>query len=285
MRDQLASIGGVIAAASTDLAPADRKLYALRDVTATVDSIPLIASSIMSKKIAEGTDALVLDVKAGEGAFMTDLDQARRLATTMVDIGRSYGVETRALVTDMSNLLGRTAGNGLEVIEAIDVLAGTGPADVTELTLALAAEMLALVGIEADPAGVLASGEALARFHTMIEAQGGDLSQGLATAPHQREIGAERAGVVTAVKAMPIGVAAWRLGAGRAHRDDSVSATAGVEVLVSIGDPVEVGDPLIRLNAETADRLDGVTDLARSAILLGDEPPQAKPIVIDRIGP
>ncbi|MCP3989750.1 MAG: thymidine phosphorylase [Actinomycetia bacterium] len=284
LRNQLASIGGVIAAATTDLAPADRKLYALRDVTATVDSIPLIASSIMSKKIAEGTDALVLDVKTGEGAFMTEFDQARQLAITMVDIGRRYGVKTRALVTDMDNLLGRTAGNGLEVLEAIDVLSGGGPADIIELTLALANEMVELVGIDADPAQVLASGQALATFHTMIEAQGGDLSQGLASAPLQQELRAERAGVVTAVKAMPIGVAAWRLGAGRAHRDDTVSPTAGVEVLVSVGDWIEAGQPLLRLHAEAPERLEAVIDLARSAVLIGDNDPAPSPLIIDRIG-
>ena len=285
VRHQLATIGGVIAAASDDLAPADHKLYALRDVTATVDSIPLIASSIMSKKIAEGTDALVLDVKAGSGAFMTDVDQARELAGTMVDLGQAYGVSTRALITPMNNVLGRAVGNSLEVIEALDVLSGRGPADVAELTLALANEMLDLVDISVDPREVLASGRALSVFREMIEAQGGDLGRDLPVAPHRRTVTAQRDGVVNAVQALPVGITAWRLGAGRAQRDDTVSACAGVLSFVSVGDHVAHGDPLLELHAESPERIDAVQDLAQLAVIIADDEPALPPLVIDRIIP
>ncbi len=283
LRDQLATVGGIIAGASNDLAPADRKLYALRDVTGTIESIPLIASSIMSKKIAEGTDALTLDVKAGAGAFMKDVGRATELARTMVRLGKDHGVATSALVTRMDDLLGRTAGNALEVQESLDVLSGGGPADVVELTLALADDMVRLAGLDADPADVLASGAALSTFERMVEAQGGDLSGGLPTATHRAEVVADRSGVVTAIDAMPVGLAAWRLGAGRARKEDPVSPTAGVVALVDVGDSVRAGQPVLELHTDDADRLDAVHHEAASAVRIGDQPPALLPIVIERI--
>ena len=263
----LADVGGVICAAGSGLAPADRKLYALRDVTSTVDIIPLIASSIMSKKIAEGTSALVLDVKTGSGAFMSDTARAVELARTMVTLGQDEGVRTRALVTAMDVPLGVAAGNALEVAESVDVLAGGGPADVVELTLLLARHMLELVGIDADPADAIASGRAMDHWRRMIAAQGGDPDAPLPQAPLVETLTADRDGVVTRCDALAIGRAAWRLGAGRATKDDPVSAAAGIEVLAKPGDDVRAGDPLLRLHAEDAGRLE-----AARALLLGSEP-------------
>ncbi|MFT7598036.1 MAG: thymidine phosphorylase [Acidimicrobiales bacterium] len=283
LRSKLEYIGGVITGASADLAPADRKLYALRDITATVESIPLIASSIMSKKIAEGTDALVLDVKTGSGAFMSDPFQARRLAQAMVDIGQAHGVRTRALVTSMDNLLGMTAGNSLEVQESLDVLAGTGPADVRELTLALANEMLALVGITKDPASVLDSGQALEVFHRMVRAQGGTLEHGLPSATHRSFIRATRPGFIVALEARAIGVAAWQLGAGRAQSDDPVSATAGVRSLVTVGQRVAAGDQLLELHADNRDRLEMAHVMAEQAIQIADSPIDHPRLILERI--
>ena len=234
---QLADVGAVICAAGDDLAPADRKLYALRDVTGTVESIPLISSSIMSKKIAEGTDALVLDVKFGSGAFMRELDRARELARTMVGIGNANGVRTVALLTDMNSPLGRTAGNALEVREAVEVLAGGGPPDVVELTVALAREMVALAGVDIDPADALGDGRAMDSWRRMVRAQGGDPDAALPVAPLVEEVRAERAGVVARIDAMAVGVAAWRLGAGRARKEDAVSAGAGVVLRRRPGGP------------------------------------------------
>ncbi|MFT4265017.1 MAG: thymidine phosphorylase, partial [Nocardioides sp.] len=229
MMAQLESVGAVICAAGAGLAPADKKLYALRDVTGTVEAIPLIASSIMSKKIAEGTGSLVLDVKVGTGAFMKSLDQARELARTMVDLGGDAGVHTVALLTDMSTPLGLTAGNGLEVAESVEVLAGGGPADVVELTLALAREMLAGAGVDdVDPADVLASGRAMDSWRAMIAAQGGDPDATLPTARETHVVTAPSSGVLTRLDAMAVGLAAWRLGAGRARKEDPVSPGAGV---------------------------------------------------------
>ena len=263
----LADVGGVICAAGSGLAPADRKLYALRDVTSTVDIIPLIASSIMSKKIAEGTSALVLDVKTGSGAFMSDTARAVELARTMVTLGQDEGVRTRALVTAMDVPLGVAAGNALEVAESIDVLAGGGPADVVELTLLLARHMLELVGIDADPADAIASGRAMDHWRRMITAQGGDPDAPLPQAPLVETLGADRDGVVTRCDALAIGRAAWRLGAGRATKDDPVSASAGIEVLAKPGDQVRTGDPLLRLHAEDPSRLE-----AARVLLIGPEP-------------
>ena len=233
---QLADVGAVICATTPTLAPADRKLYALRDVTGTVESIPLIASSIMSKKIAEGTGGLVLDVKVGSGAFMKSADRARELAATMVRIGTDHGLPTVALLTDMSVPLGRAVGNALEVAESVEVLRGGGPADVVALTVALAREMLALAGLsDVDPAEVLASGAAFPVWERMIAAQGGDPAAALPVATHVEPVLADRSGVLAGCDALAVGVAAWRLGAGRARQSDAVQAAAGVRLLVDLG--------------------------------------------------
>ncbi|MEL7156982.1 MAG: thymidine phosphorylase [Actinomycetota bacterium] len=283
IRAQLGQVGAVIAGASHTLAPADRKLYALRDVTATIESIPLIASSIMAKKIAEGTGALVLDVKTGGGAFMTDRDRARELAVTMVQLGRAFDLPTTAVITSMDDLLGRTAGNSLEVAEAIAVLAGGGPADVVELTVSLAAEMLELVGIEADPAAVLASGEAHEVFGRLVRAQGGDLDAGLPVAPLQAVVRAEADGYVVGIDARTVGVTAWQLGAGRSAKDEPVSASAGVRSLVAVGDPVARGDAVLELHAEDRAHLDRGLRTASTAVAIGPEPPTRAPRVLERI--
>lgn len=273
MMRQLEDVGAVICAAGAGLAPADKKLYALRDVTGTVESIPLIASSIMSKKIAEGTGALVLDVKVGSGAFMKDLDAARELARTMVALGKDAGVDTRALVTDMSTPLGMTAGNALEVAESVEVLAGGGPADVVELTVALAREMLSAAGREdVDPADVLASGRAMDVWRRMIAAQGGDPDAELPHASDIQVVAADRDGYVGRVDAMAVGLAAWRLGAGRSRPGESVQAGAGVELHVRPGDRVRTGQPLMTLHTDEPERfsralaaLDGGYDLVDAA--------------------
>ena len=255
MLDVLRETGAVICAAGEGLAPADRKLYALRDVTGTVESIPLIASSIMSKKIAEGTGALVLDVKVGSGAFMKTYEDARELAETMVGLGTDHGVRTVALLTEMSVPLGRTAGNALEVREALEVLAGGGPADVVELTLALAREMLDAAGLpDADPAAALADGSAMDRWRRMIRAQGGDPDAPLPTARERHTVPAPATGVLTALDAYAVGVAAWRLGAGRARKEDPVQAAAGVELHAKPGDRVTAGAPLLTLHTDTPER-------------------------------
>jgi thymidine phosphorylase len=285
MHQILASPGGFIAGASSDLAPADRKLYSLRDVTGTIESIPLIASSIMSKKIAEGADSLVLDVKVGSGAFMREFASADVLARAMVDLGNAHGMATSALVTRMDNVLGHAVGNAVEVQEALDVLAGGGPADVIELTIALAEEMLTLAHLDADPASVLASGAALEVFEQMVDAQGGDLGAGLPEALKHQTISASRAGYIQAVEARSIGVAAWRLGAGRARKEDSVSMTAGVMCLVKPGDYVNQGDPVLELRSDDADRLDQVAQVASDAVVVGPTAPEIPAIVVERIGP
>ncbi|MGO1286268.1 MAG: thymidine phosphorylase, partial [Brachybacterium sp.] len=256
MMAQLESAGAVICAAGSGLAPADKKLYALRDITGTVEAIPLIASSIMSKKIAEGTAALTLDVKTGAGAFMKDEADARELASTMVALGTDAGVRTVALLTDMSAPLGRTAGNGLEVRESLEVLAGGGPADVVELTCALAREMLEAAGVhDADVEAALADGRAMDSWRAMISAQGGDVDAPLPTAKHVEEIRATEDAVVTGLDAMGVGVSAWRLGAGRSRPGEAVQAAAGVEIEAHIGDQVRAGDVLARLHTDTAERM------------------------------
>lgn len=285
----LQDVGGVICAAGSGLAPADRKLYALRDVTSTVDSIPLIASSIMSKKIAEGTSALVLDVKTGSGAFMSDTDSAVELARTMVRLGQDEGVRTRALVTAMDAPLGVAVGNALEVAESVEVLRGGGPADVVELTLILARHMLELVGIEADPEEAIASGRALDHWRRMIRAQGGDPDASLPRAPMVETLSADAAGVVTRTDALAIGRAAWRLGAGRATKDEAVSASAGIEVLVKPGDVVAAGQPLLRLHAEDETRLAAARTILSGpgdaiAVSAPGTPYDRLPLVIDIIG-
>jgi thymidine phosphorylase len=283
-RDQLRDVGAVICAAGDGLAPADRKLYALRDVTGTVEAIPLIASSIMSKKIAEGTGALVLDVKVGSGAFMKDLDRARELARTMVGLGTAHGVKTVALLTDMSTPLGLAVGNAIEVAESLEVLAGGGPADVRELTLALAREMLDAAGLTgADPAKMLDSGAAMDSWRAMTRAQGGDPDAPL---PHAREtevVKAGRDGVVAAVDAYGIGIAAWRLGAGRARKEDPVSFGAGVLLKVRPGEQVTKGQPLLELRTDEGSRMATARDAADRAVTIADAAPDSPPLLLDRI--
>ncbi|MEV0951079.1 thymidine phosphorylase [Promicromonospora sp. NPDC050249] len=257
MMAQLESVGAVICAAGAGLAPADRKLYALRDVTGTVEAIPLIASSIMSKKIAEGTGALVLDVKVGSGAFMKTLESARELARTMVDLGTDAGVRTVALVTDMSVPLGRTAGNALEVRESLEVLAGGGPSDVVDLTVALAVEMLAAAdrpASEADVREALADGRAMDKWRAMIAAQGGDVSAPLPVAKESETVVAPESGVLTSLDAYAVGVAVHRLGAGRVRKEDAVQAAAGIEIHVKPGESVAAGQPLFTLHTDTPER-------------------------------
>ncbi|KRV46916.1 pyrimidine-nucleoside phosphorylase [Wenjunlia vitaminophila] len=251
----LREAGAVICAAGEGLAPADRKLYALRDVTATVESMPLIASSIMSKKIAEGTGALVLDVKVGSGAFMKNLSDARELAHTMVGLGHDHGLPTVALLTDMSTPLGLTAGNALEVRESVEVLSGGGPDDVVALTLALAREMLAAAGATGkDPADALRDGTAMDHWRRMVTAQGGDPDAPLPTSREQHVLTADRDGVLTTLDAYAVGVAAWRLGAGRARKEDAVQLAAGVELHAKPGAAVRAGQPLLTLHTDTPER-------------------------------
>jgi thymidine phosphorylase len=280
---QLASVGAVVCAAGDELAPADRKLYALRDVTGTVESIPLIASSIMSKKIAEGSSALVLDVKIGTGAFMKSEADARELARAMVELGTAHGVQTVALLTDMSTPLGLTAGNALEVRESLDVLAGGGPADVVELTLALAREMLAGAGLtDVDPADALRDGRAMDAWRAMISAQGGDPSAPLPEARETHVVTAPASGVLARLDALSVGVAAWRLGAGRARKEDPVSAGAGVVLHAKPGDRVTAGQPLLELHTDDPARFGRALDALDGAYDLGDTAPST-PLVIDRI--
>jgi thymidine phosphorylase len=279
----LREVGCVICAAGPGLAPADRSLYALRDVTGTVDSIPLIASSIMSKKIAEGTAALVLDVKVGSGAFLPDVTDARLLAQTMVALGAEYGVRTSALLTSMDSPLGRAVGNAVEVEEAVATLRGDGPPDLVEVTLALAAEMLALAGITADPAAALASGQALDRYRRMIEAQGGDPEAPLPQARQAEKITAGQSGWLRRLDARAVGVAAWRLGAGRARKEDPVNHAAGVRCLTKPGEWVEAGQPVLELLADDVARFAGARQALAGAIEIGPEAPAAEPLVMERI--
>jgi thymidine phosphorylase len=283
-RRQLDEVGAVVCAAGNELAPADRKLYALRDVTGTVESIPLIASSIMSKKIAEGAAGLVLDVKVGSGAFMKDADSARELARTMVEIGAANNVRTVALLTAMDRPLGRAVGNALEVTESVEVLAGGGPADVVELTLLLAREMLTLAGLsDVDPEAALRDGRAMDVWRRMIRAQGGDPDAVLPVAPETHTITASAGGRVTGLDAYAVGVAAWRLGAGRARKEDPVSAVAGVRCLVEVGDEVRPGQPLLELHTDDAGRLpDVIAGLAGAVTLDGPQVPL--PLVVERVG-
>ncbi|HEY7009538.1 MAG TPA: thymidine phosphorylase [Jatrophihabitantaceae bacterium] len=279
---QLDEVGAVVCAAGAELAPADRKLYALRDVTATVESIPLIASSIMSKKIAEGSQALVLDVKVGSGAFMKSVEDARTLAATMVELGTAHGVRTIALLTGMDVPLGRTAGNALEVAEAVEVLAGGGPSDVVELTLALAREMLGAAGLDVDPADALRDGRAMDVWRRMIAAQGGDPSAPLPSARERHVVPAQRDGVLTRLDALAVGTAAWRLGAGRARKEDAVDFGAGVVLRAKPGDPVREGQPLLELHTDDPSRFERALDALDGGVEIGTsyDPP---PLVIDRL--
>ncbi|HEX2072483.1 MAG TPA: thymidine phosphorylase [Geodermatophilus sp.] len=280
---QLREVGAVICAAGHDLAPADKKLYALRDVTGTVESIPLIASSIMSKKIAEGADALVLDVKTGSGAFMKDADDARTLARTMVGLGETAGVRTVALVTAMDRPLGRAAGNAVEVAEAVEVLAGGGPADVVELTLALAREMLAGAGrSDVDPADALADGRAMDVWRRMISAQGGDPDAPLPQPGEKHVVTAPATGTLTRLDAYAVGVAAWRLGAGRARKEDPVAEAAGVVWTAGVGERVTEGQPLLELHTHDAARIPRALEALEGAVGV-DTDDQPLPLVLERI--
>ncbi|MEU4837425.1 thymidine phosphorylase [Nocardia testacea] len=279
--------GCVVCAAGADLAPADKRLYALRDTTGTVESIPLIASSIMSKKIAEGTAALVLDVKVGSGAFMRTREEAHALATAMVELGADAGVRTVALLTAMDSPLGRTAGNALEVAEALEVLAGGGPADIVELTLALAREMVALAGLDTDPAAALADGRAMDHWTAMIRAQGGDPGAPLPTAAHTETLSAPVSGTLTRLDARGVGIAAWRLGAGRARQGDPVQAAAGVQWHAAPGDPVTAGQPLLTLHTDTPEAFPRAFEALAEAITVETgsvDRPAPGPLVLDRVG-
>ncbi len=287
MLAQLADVGAVICAASDDLAPADKKLYALRDVTGTVEAIPLIASSIMSKKIAEGTGALVLDVKVGSGAFMKDVASARELAETMVALGADHDVRTVALLTDMSTPLGLTAGNGMEVRESVEVLAGGGPGDVVELTLTLAREMLAAAGLDGvDPADKLADGSAMDVWKRMIRAQGGDPDAPLPTARETQVVAAPADGVLVGLDAYAVGLAAWRLGAGRARKEDPVQAAAGVEMHAKPGAEVRGGEPLFTLHTDEPARFADAEAALAGAVVIAPEGsrPDVPSLVLDRVG-
>ncbi|GAA1503470.1 thymidine phosphorylase [Sphaerisporangium rubeum] len=285
MLDVLRTAGAVVCAAGDGLAPADKKLYALRDVTGTVESIPLIASSIMSKKIAEGTGALVLDVKVGSGAFMKNLDHARELARTMVDLGTDHGVTTVALLTAMDRPLGLAVGHALEVEESVEVLSGGGPADVVELTVRLAREMLDAAGISGkDPADALKDGSAMDAWRRMISAQGGDPDAPLPTAPETTRVTAPATGVLSRLDAYKVGVAAWRLGAGRARKEDTVSASAGITLHAKPGDHVEKGSPLLTLHTEDAARFPRALATLEDAYAVGDAAdPSLLPLIIDRV--
>jgi thymidine phosphorylase len=284
----LQDCGAVICAAGAGLAPADKKLYALRDVTATVEAIPLIASSIMSKKIAEGTSALVLDVKTGAGAFMSDPEKAKELAHVMVGLGKRAGVKTIALVTAMDIPLGLTAGNALEVRESVEVLAGGGPSDIVELTVLLAREMLETVGItNVDPADMLNNGKAMDVWRQMISAQGGDPDAKLPTAKENLTVTAQSSGTILSMDAMKVGLAAWRLGAGRSRQGEAVQAGAGIEMHAKPGDVVAAGSALYTLHTDTPAAFARAQESLTNSVTIGDLPKDGKidrlPLVVERI--
>ncbi len=283
MMRQLEEVGAVICAAGDGLARADKKLYALRDVTGTVEAIPLIASSIMSKKIAEGTGSLVLDVKVGSGAFMKSREDATELARRMVALGKAADVNTVALLTDMDTPLGLTAGNALEVTESVEVLAGGGPADVVELTVALAREMLQAAGSDVDPAEALADGRAMDSWKAMVRAQGGDPDATLPVAKHTDDVVAETDGVLTRLDAMAVGVAAWRLGAGRARKEDAVQAGAGVVMHAKPGDRVTRGQTLMTLHTNTPEAFERAREALAGGYEVGAQAAERQPLLIDRI--
>ena len=287
MLEVIKSCGAVICAAGAGLAPADKKLYALRDVTGTVQAIPLIASSIMSKKIAEGTSALVLDVKTGSGAFMSDPKKASELARVMVDLGTRAGVKTRALVTAMDVPLGLTAGNALEVRESIEVLAGGGPEDVVELTLVLAREMLDAAGIKQlmDPADALKNGAAMDSWKKMISAQGGDPDAKLPVAKEQVQIRADKDGTLSSMDAMSVGIAAWRLGAGRSKQGEKVSFGAGIEIHAKPGAQVKKGDLIYTLHADDSTRFERAQSALQNSIVISQDGSVADrlPLIIEKI--
>lgn len=283
VREQLCDIGAAIFAAG-QLAPADKKLYALRDITATVESLPLIASSVMSKKLAEGIGALVLDVKVGAGALLESEAASRELAHTMVDLGAAHGVPTHAFLTDMDSPLGATVGNALEVAEAMEVLAGGGPPDVVELTLRLAEGMLELAGVDGrDPAQTLRDGTAMDRFRRLVSAQGGDLSVPLPVGACSENVIAYRNGTMADIDAMAVGLAAWRLGAGRSRPGEQVQFGAGVRINRRAGEPVSAGEPVFTLYTDTPERFGAAMAELDGAWGVGDTPPQVRPLIIDRI--
>ncbi len=285
MLQVLKDTGAVICAAGAGLAPADKKLYALRDVTATVEAIPLIASSIMSKKIAEGTSALVLDVKTGSGAFMSDPKKASELARTMVQLGVDAGVKMRALVTAMDVPLGLTAGNALEVRESVEVLAGGGPADVVELTILLAREMIDAAGIVGkDPADALKDGSAMDHWRRMVAAQGGDPDATLPVAREKHVVKAEKSGIITTIDAMKVGVSAWRLGAGRSKQGEQVQAGAGIEMHAKPGDYIKAGAPLFTLHTDEAPRFERALEILDGAVSIVENGVVDRlPLVLERI--
>jgi thymidine phosphorylase len=284
MRKQLEEVGAVICAAGSGLAPADKKLYALRDVTGTVEAIPLIASSIMSKKIAEGTGSLVLDVKVGSGAFMKELSKARELAEVLVQLGKDAGVRTSALLTDMSTPLGLKIGNALEVEESVEVLAGGGPADVVEITVALATEMLNLAGKpDADVAAALKDGRAMDKWRAMISAQGGDPDAKLPVAAESQTIKATSEGVITKLDALSVGLASWRLGAGRARKEDPIQFGAGVTLHAQLGDTVKAGDPLYTLHTDEPARFQRAAETIENAYSIEAQAVVARKLILDRI--
>jgi thymidine phosphorylase len=287
IRQQLCEIGAAIFAAG-ELAPADRKIYALRDITGTTESLPLIASSVMSKKIAEGTTALVLDCKVGSGAFLNTEAESRELARTMVELGAEAGLITRALLTDMSTPLGRAVGNAIEVAESLEVLAGGGPSDVVELTLALAAEMLDAGGVDGtDPAQTLKDGTAMDRFRELVVAQGGDPAALSATAlpigKYAETITAPRGGTMESIDAMAVGLAVWRLGAGRSAPGERVQSGAGLRIHRRPGQSVAAGEPLFTLYTETPERFEAAMGELDGGWSVGDKVPPERPLIIDRI--
>jgi thymidine phosphorylase len=284
MTKQLAEVGAVICAAGSGLAPADKKLYALRDVTGTVEAIPLIASSIMSKKIAEGTGSLVLDVKVGSGAFMKDFARARQLAEVLVQLGKDAGVNTSALLTDMSTPLGLKVGNALEVEESVDVLAGGGPADVIEITVALATEMLSLAGVKGvDVAAALKDGRAMDKWRAMISAQGGDPDAKLPVAKETQTVVAESDGVISELDALAVGLASWRLGAGRARKEDPVQFGAGVTLHAQLGDTVKKGSPLYTLHTDEPGRFARANETIAKAYKIEAQAQVTRKLILDRI--
>jgi thymidine phosphorylase len=283
IRAQLDTVGAVICAAGQGLAPVDRRLYSLRDVTGTVASIPLISSSIMSKKIAEGTHALVLDVKVGRGAFIKQVGQARELASAMVGLGLGHGVATVAQLTSMNAPLGRAVGNALEVTESVEVLQGRGPSDVRELTLALARIMVELVDIDVDPEKKLDDGSGYEVYQRMIRAQGGDPDAILPTARYREDVVSIEDGFVHSIDALDVGIASWRLGAGRARKEDPVSAAAGVVCLLREGDAIIKGQPMFELHADDETHLQQGRDAIANAVVVSERKVNAEPLLLERI--
>jgi thymidine phosphorylase len=284
MRNAVSNTGGVIASASSELAPADKLIYALRDVTGTVESIPLIAASIMSKKIAEGTKSLVLDVKTGSGAFMKTPDRARLLAETMVEIGRNSGVRTSAYVTGMSSPLGRSAGNAVEVLEALECLSGGGPSDLRELTLTLVEEMLRLSGVKVNPETLLDNGSALRAFERLVSNQGGRLKEGVRVGSSCYEVRATQEGYISELEAMSIGLAAWRLGAGRTKPGDMIDYGAGVTWTKGVGEFIKTGDVMFKLYTNDVSKITLAVEALEGAVSVASSPFRRDAVVMEHIG-